>query len=81
MSINTLWRTLVRIESYDESIINFVLPGWDHEVNLKLNRKELPNDINKILDSNVQLPYRLHVRCNIGNEDKNELVFENWGQF
>ena len=77
MSINTLWRTLIRIENYNRNDIEFIIPGWDNDVTVTLNRNNLPKEINGILD-NVQLPYRLCVRCNIGNENKDELIFENW---
>ena len=80
MSINTLWRTLIRIETFDENSIQFIIPGWDHEVTLFMNRSELPEEINENLEK-VKLPYRLHVRCNIGNDNKDELIFENWEKF
>lgn len=71
---NKLWRTLVRIESFNAENIYFVLPGWNSDIKLSLSRNELPKDINNNLDS-VDLPYRLHVKCNIGNENSAELIY------
>lgn len=74
----TLWRTLIRIESFDKEKIEFVVPSWDHTQTVTLDRKNLPDMVNEVLDNKVELPYRLFAKCNIDNENKNELIFAEW---
>jgi hypothetical protein len=77
MSINTLWRTLVRIESFNEDKVSLVLPSWNHRETIELNITELPTEIVEKMKI-TEMPYRVFARCNIGNDNKEELVFKQW---
>jgi hypothetical protein len=73
-----MWRTLIRIEDFNEDKIDFVVPSWDHTVTVSLDRNTLPDFVNENLNKEVKLPFRLFAKCNIGTEDKNELMFSDW---
>ena len=72
-----MWRTLIRIENFNENQIDFVVPSWDYTVMVSLNRDTLPDFVNENLNKD-KLPFRLFAKCNIGNENKNELLFSDW---
>ena len=78
MNRSTLWRTLVRIESYNEKtgILHIVSPGWSSTEEIYLDVDEVPN--------HVQLRYfddkhiRFHAMVNLGCDEVDELVFDDW---
>lgn len=69
-----LWRTLVRVDSFDEHHIYIIIPGWDTTEVISVARKELPQEVEAVID----VDKRLHVGANIGCENPNDLYFSNW---
>jgi hypothetical protein len=69
-----LWRTLVRIDSFDENHIYIIIPGWDTTEAIAVGMDEIPANIIAIIEEDK----RLHVEINIGCESVNDLYFGNW---
>jgi len=68
------WRTLVRIDSFDENHIYLIIPSWNCNDVISINKSDIPDEIAK----NIQEEKRLHARINIGSELSNDLFFSDW---
>lgn len=70
------WRTLIRVEErdLDNGDIYVIIPAWDSDQVIKLNRQDLPSELIKKLDKNI----RFHALVNIGAEFNQDIYFENW---
>lgn len=69
-----LRRTLVRIDSVDESHIYIIIPGWDSCEIISIDKNELPKYVKDVAD----VDKRLHVKANVGCESPNDLFFADW---
>ncbi len=72
------WRTLVRVVDVDKitttRTVFVVIPAWDSTREIRLLLKELPDEIQGVVNSST----RLHAMVNIGAENYEDLYFENW---
>lgn len=73
------WRTLVRVESVEETTPNnpfayIIMPAWDPDKVIRLPLSTLPDNISEQLAEGK----RLHVKTNIGAERHEDLYFEDW---
>lgn len=68
------WRTLVRIDSLDDNHLYLIIPSWNCNDVISINRSDLPENINRIIHPDM----RLHAQINIGSENSNDLYFSNW---
>lgn len=69
-----IWRTLVRIEDADEKTISIILPSWNRNIVIELERNEMPAEI-----SHLAIPdSHFYASVNIDAEDSCELFFQNW---
>ena len=69
-----LWRTLVRIDSIEDSHIYIIIPGWDTSEAIAIGNEELPKHIKPI----IEVDKRMHIQINIGCESVNDLYFGEW---
>jgi hypothetical protein len=78
MSRSTLWRTLVRIESFDEAteMFHVFVPGWSSTIEVLLDIEEVPDNIQRRYFDDKHI--RFHAMVNIGCDEADELVFDDW---
>ena len=71
-----LWRTLIRVSDVDhaDGFFHVILPGWDSRAKVRLDLKEVPDEIRRL----VKPDKRFHARVNIGAESKSDLRFDDW---
>ena len=69
-----LWRTLVRVEAFDDNYVHIVLPSWNHRVTLRLNRKDIPANI----QAKLAVDYRCHAKVNTGADRWDQIRLTNW---
>lgn len=68
------WRTLLRIDSTDEAHIYVLIPAWNPNEIVMLNKADLPSEIVKIAVTD----HRLHAVVNVGAELSKDLYFTQW---
>jgi len=69
-----MWRTLVRVDSVRSDSIDAIIPGWNVRRKVFIWKQGIPPYIFKRLKEGD----RLHVTCNIGAEDVEDLCFDGW---
>lgn len=71
------WRTLVRIEEYDEEggYSYVVVPGWDSKKRIRVQNDDFSSEI---LEKAKKGLYRCHAKVNIGAESDEDLYFTEW---
>jgi hypothetical protein len=70
-----LWRTLIRVERFDQTSVYVVIPGWDHEKVIRLRNDLFPLEILRTIESGQ--PY-LHARIPLAVDDESLLTFQDW---
>lgn len=68
------WKTMVRIEDIDKTMVYAILPGWNSEEIVKFEAGLLPDSIRQQATAGL----RLYATVNKGAEDQAELYFENF---
>lgn len=68
------WRQLVRVESIVGNIVNVIVPGWSVSETIPLVIADLPYDVRISLKPDE----RYYAMVNIGSDEKEELVFNDW---
>lgn len=68
------WRTLLRVDYIDESNIYVLIPGWNPNDIVMLNKTDLP----KHIIEEIRPESRLHAVVNIGTEYSKDLYFTDW---
>ena len=63
-----LWRSLIRVHEidYDNEILYIIIPGWNPQVKIELNFKDIPERIIKL----IRPGKRFHAKVNIGVESE-----------
>lgn len=74
---DAMWRTLLRVEKIEENAVHFIIPAWNYEQPVVVEKNKIPNEILLLLKPD----FRLHAKVNIGNDDVSELIFEEWQAF
>lgn len=69
-----VWRSLIRIDSFDKDHIYVIIPSWDPNEVISLNTEDLPVEIKNVIEPDK----RLHAKVNIGCESANDLFFTEW---
>lgn len=71
-----MWNALVRVVSIDQSTRCFIviIPSWNPKRNLTLAINDLPTE----LTNKIKAGTRLSCTCNIGAENREDLIFRNW---
>lgn len=68
------WRALLRVDSDDDTHIFVLIPAWNPNEIVMLNKADLPDNIIAIAKPDK----RLHAVINIGTESSNDLYFTEW---
>lgn len=70
-----IFRTLIRVERYDQRAVYVVIPGWDHEKVIRLRNDLFPSEI--LAAVKVGQRY-LHAQIPLGADDESLLTFQDW---
>jgi len=68
------WRTLVRIDQFDDTSVLIFVPSWNPSEAIELRKTELPKE----LFASLQPDLRVFAKVNIGAESVFELFFSDW---
>ncbi len=71
-----LWRALVRVDGVDDNHVYIIIPSWDMNKAISLNKNDLPKEIVETAIADK----RMHVRVNLGASSADDLYFVNWEQ-
>lgn len=69
-----MWRALVRIEDVQDHTVYILIPGWDANRGISLNRSDFP----PLLRNKIAQGKRFHAKTNIGTESGDDLYFTDW---
>lgn len=68
------WRTLIRVDDVDLNNCYIVIPAWDTNKVISVNRNDIPLHLQALV-----LPdFRFHAKVNIGTTNENDLFFKEW---
>jgi len=69
-----MWRTLVRVHSLTSKGVVVIIPGWEIDIPVFIDWHGIPP---AIFDK-MEVGGRFHVGCNIGENNRDSLCFDNW---
>lgn len=69
------WRTLVRVDSFDDNFVYVIIPAWDPRQTVRLTLAHLPKLIHERIRKGRK---RFHAQVNVGAEQNEDLFFESW---
>ncbi len=71
---NRMWRALVRVVGINDECVTIVVPGWDWRQEVSVSIEDIPIAIREVL----AIGKYLHVKVNVGADNRDELVFCDW---